>query len=151
MTALNQPHHTATAWTADDVRLRLVEAFKIERRMPGERRSKTSTWPASPIHTWQEAVHWHDARERVLDGWERAQPFPAEVTMMEEAIEWLRWLPLEERHALEAWAMAKARGLNKRRMMRGRWTVTTFYRLRDRGTERIAERLNRQGVQIRLP
>jgi hypothetical protein len=154
MPTLNQPHTAPSAtWTAEYVRVRLVEAFKIERRMPGERRySKTSTWPATPIHSWQEAVHWHDARERVLDDWERAPgAYPIEVTMMEEAIDWLRWVPLGERHALEAWAKATARGLNRRRMIRGQWKVTTFYRLRDRAAERIAERLNREGVQVRMP
>lgn len=152
MPTLDQPHHTSPAtWTAEHVRLRLVEAFKIERRMPGERRfSKTGTWPATPLHTWQEMVYWTDARDRVLDGWERAQPFPAEVTMMEEAIAWLQWVPLGERRTLEAWARASAKGMNVRRMIKGRWPPTTFYRMRDQAADRIVERLNAQSVPLRL-
>jgi hypothetical protein len=141
-----------TAWTADHVRDRLVEAFEIERRMPGDRRyTATGTWPATPLHTWQEMVHWDDARDRVLDQWERASgAYPIEVSMMEEAIDWLRWVPLNERRALEAWAKAKAKGIAVRRMIRGQWPVTTFYRLCDHALATIADRLNKQGVQLRV-
>ena len=154
MTALDQRTDRQPAtWTGAIVRQRLVEAFEIDRRLPKERsRSTGSTWPAKPIHEFADLVYWNEGeqRERVWESWERsAGVSPQEITRWEETFAWLRWVPLTERRALEAWAAASARGLKVRRMIRGRWTPSTFYRQRDNASAMIADRLNKDGVQVK--
>jgi hypothetical protein len=151
MTALD--HTTAPSpatWTADKVKARMVEAFDIDRRMPGERRKwQRSSWPATPVYSFRDQMHWNNpgdsARDRKWSEWENARNVaPAEVSRMEEAFEWLRWLPAGERRCFEAWAKAKVVGLPLRKVLKYRgWTVTTFYSRVDGGARRIAEKLNR--------
>jgi len=150
---VRQPAPLPVAWTAEVVRERIVEAFEIEKRMPGERRfaSLASSWPATPVHSFADRVGWDDARQRVWESWERAKgAHPSEVSRMEQALLWLEWLPINDRRCLAAWALAVSGNrsvsaiLVKRRMSR-----TTFYRNRDRAAQRIADRLNKDGVQVR--
>ena len=69
---------------------------------------------------------------------------------MEESFAWLRWVPMTERKMLEAWASTTARGLSVSGVIRKQGlSRTTFYRHRDRAAQRIADRLNAQGVQVR--
>lgn len=154
MNTLDQqrPERTPAVWTGELVRQRLVEAIAIENRLPGDRRyTSTSAWPTTPLHEWTDVLHWTDARQRVWDSWERAKGAdPSEVSRMEEAIDWLRWVPMGERRCLEAWARAAAKGLNVSRMVEiRRWSRSTFYRKRDHAAHTIAERLNSQGVVVR--
>lgn len=83
---------------------------------------------------------------RVWESWERGSGATSvEVSRMEEAFGWLRWVPMVERKALEAWASAAAARrsvsamINKRGLKR-----SSFYRHRDRAAQRIADRLNAQ-------
>jgi hypothetical protein len=142
----------APAWTGELVRQRLVEAASVERRLPGiGARRLRSTWPATPLHTFTEMMHWDDARERVWNAWENAKgAYPIEVSRMEEAQAWLVWLPEVERRYLDAWAVASARSLSVSAMLGKRHIPRrTFYRVIERAAQRIAERLNKQGVQVR--
>jgi len=156
MPALAQVQHSApsqAAWTGETVRDRLVEAFAIDRRMPGERRygALRPAWPAA-IHEFVDIVHWHEGeqRERVWQSWERTPASPPEVTRMEESFGWLQAVPLVERRCLEAWAQATATHRSVSAMLRKRGLKrSTFYRHRDRAASRIADRLNVQGVQVR--
>ena len=155
MNALDHPHTTRATptWTAELVKQRMVEAFATERRIPdrGARRIK-STWPATPLHEFQEMIHWTDARQRVWDSWANTKTTsPLEVSRMEEAMNWLRWLPDGERNCLQAWSAAKANRIPVRKVLRkhGGWTVRTFYRQTDKGAARIAIRLNTHGVTVR--
>lgn len=139
-------------WSGELVRQRLVEAFAIERRMPGQRFAAiASAWPATPLHEFTDMLHWDDARQRVWDSWSKSRGvYSYEVTRMEEAFDWLRWLPEGERRCLAAWALCSARGLNVKRMIeKRRWSRTTFYRQIDKAASYIADRLNREGVQVR--
>jgi hypothetical protein len=135
------------------VRERLVEAFEVDRRMPGERRYQVgSSWPAAPIHEFTDIVYWNEGeqRERVWQSWERTPASPPEVTRMEESFGWLQAVPLVERRCLEAWAQATATHRSVSAMLRKRGLKrSTFYRHRDRAASRIADRLNVQGVQVR--
>jgi hypothetical protein len=147
-TARSQP----AIWTADHVRQRLVEAFVTERRMPGQYFTKiASAWPATPLHTFTDMLHWDDARERVWQSWERAKgAMPDEVSRMEEAMDWLLWLPTDERQCLEDWCKCEAFDVLVSKVIRKHgFKKTTFYRKRDDGSNRIADRLNRQGVVVR--
>lgn len=151
--------HTAppAAWTAEQVRSRLVEAFTTERKMPGQRFIKAggSSWPATPLYSFVDVMHWNNpgdgAREREWQRWERAKgAFPVEVSRMEEAYEWLRWLPDGERRCLDTWAKCEAFARPVAREMRKLgFRKTTFYRKVNDGSLRIACRLNAQGVVVR--
>jgi hypothetical protein len=142
-------------WSAEPVLERLVEAFEVDRRLPGGRRYGVlaSAWPAAPIHGFVDQLHWgdDDARKRVWESWERGSgATSAEVSRMEQAFGWLQWVPMTERRCLEAWAMATATRrsvsaiLAKRGLKR-----STFYRHRDSAARRIVDRLNRTGVEVR--
>ena len=70
MTALDQARtaRSPATWSGELVRQRLVEAFAIERRMPPDRfATMAASWPATPLHTFVEMLHWDDARQRVWD------------------------------------------------------------------------------------
>ena len=144
---------TQTAWSAERVRDRVVEAFQVERRLPGQgfTRKTTSSWPVAPLHTFTEVMHWTDARQRVWENWAQAKgALPHEVSMMDEAFCWLGWLEDGERRCLAAWCLATARDMSVSAILRQKsWHRTTFYRKRDQGAARIADRLNREGVQVR--
>jgi hypothetical protein len=155
MNALDQQHsaRAPATWTASHVRDRLVEAFTVERKLPGQHFiAVASSWPATPVHEFHEICGWDDARERVWQSWENASgAFPWEVSRMDQAFDWLRYLPEGERRCLTAWVAAKVRGVPVRKVLRkhGGWSAATFYRQINRGALRIAERLNQQGVQVR--
>ena len=155
MTALDQtrPSRSPDIWTGDRVRTRLVEACETYRKLPLDRfaRSSSSSWPVTPLHDWQEMVHWTDARERVLESWERAKgAYPIEISRMEESFDWLLWLGQDDRRKLEAWAWTTATGMKIRPMLFKRGIKkTTFYRDVNNAANRIALRLNGQGVQVR--
>ena len=129
---------------------RLVEAYQTDRRLPGDRPHRVgSAWPAAPIHSWQDKVHWSGAeeRERVWRSWERAPAIGAsEVSRMEESFAWLRRVPAVEREVLEAWASTVARNLSVSAMIGKRGLKrSSFYRHRDRGAQRIARSAERAG------
>jgi hypothetical protein len=141
-------------WTADHVRARLIEAFTTERKLPGEHfmRRIASAWPATPIYDFVDKVSWTDTRQRVWDSWEHAKgAYPIEVSRMEEAFDWLEWLPLLDRRCLSGWAAASVSGYPLRKLLR-QFDVSraTFYRTRDDDAARIAVRIHAQGVVGRL-
>jgi hypothetical protein len=130
----------------------MLEACDINRRLPGEFFTRIATaWPATPIHEFVDKVYWDDARQRVWDDWARAKyAYPYEVSRMEEALDWLQYLPEGERRCLWAWAAAAVSGKPMRKVLRKHgWTASTFYRQVRNGLARIAKRLNQQGVQVR--
>ena len=145
-----------TQWAGELVRQRLVEAFAIERRMPGQHFATImSAWPATPVHEFTDMLHWnneHDgARERIWQSWTKARGvYSFEVSRMEQSFDWLQSLPDGERRCLAAWALAKSRNIPVRKMLRRRnWHPTTFYRRVDQAAVRIADALNAKGVQVR--
>ncbi len=88
--------HYATRWSADLVKLRLVEAFEIEAKLPevrGPKRNAGSAWPTM-TREFEDIVGWSDERRQdVWQDWERAKgAFPQEVTRMDEAMLWLEIL-----------------------------------------------------------
>jgi len=143
-------------WTGERVKNRLVEAFNTDKRMPGERRfTATGVWPATPLHEWTDVVHWTNpgdtARDRNWQSWENAKGvYSWEVSCMYEAFDWLLWLPADDRIKLQAWAFATSRGMSRRAMLDKRGLKrTTFYRQIDKAAQHIADRLNKESVQMR--
>ncbi len=161
MPTLDHPHPTRSPdiWTGDRVRVRLIEACETYRKLPIERfdtRSRSSSgWAWTPLHDWQDQVHWNNpgdtARDRKWKSWEQhGGASPTEISRMEEAFGWLIWLKLDTRKKLEAFVWKKATGINIRPILgRQRIAKTTFYRDVSNATQTIALRLNGQGVQVR--
>ena len=123
---------TPAQWTPRLVQQRLREAFAVELRLPDSERPRglTSVWPASPVHEFRDIVNWPDVRERVWQSWARAKGgiFPHEVSRTEEAQGWLVLLE-GERRCLAFWALAAARGIPMRKVLRQRGgSRSTFYR-----------------------
>lgn len=142
-----------SAWSAAAVRERLVEAFEIELRIPGGRGvTRSSSWTFPVLHEFAEVVHWTDARDRVWEQWARTRGvLPHEFDRWQETVGWfgiLRDYP-EERDCLAQWAILRARRrplhLALRRYSGSR---SSFYRAVEAGSDRIACRLNVDGVDI---
>ena len=115
---------TQAQWTPRLVQQRLREAFAVEQRLPdsGRPRGLVSFWPAAPVHTFTEMLHWTDARERVWQSWAQSKGgvFPHEISRMEEAQGWLLLVEEGERRCLGVWALAAARGIPVCKVLRRR-------------------------------
>jgi len=148
-------------WTADWVRDRLVEAYRIEQRLPGAaRRTQSGLWP-KPIYEFADVVGWEaqgmeDARQRVLAQWSSARGgvYAVEISRMDEAHGWLaQHLGLQhqvERACLASWATCIAYRRSLRALMlRRRWSRATFYRRVEDGSGIIAAALRKEGVEVR--
>jgi hypothetical protein len=135
-------------WTPDHVCDRLCDAYKVERRLPGtHHQGAASSWPATVLHEFVDVVYWDDARDRVWDNWACS----LEVSQMEETFGWLGWLTdPDEKRFLSSWAWLTSRGRKVSKELNRRGiSKTTFYRKRDSGAARIADRLNHLGVEVR--
>ena len=83
-----------SAWTADWVKHRMVEAFTIERRIPDKRVGpaivKDAWAKIATTDSFADRVHQGElAREHVWDKWARAGgALSYEVSRMEEALSW---------------------------------------------------------------
>ena len=145
---------TPAQWTPRLVQQRLREAFAVEQRLPdsGRPRGLVSFWPAAPVHSFTEILHWTDARERVWQSWARSKGgvHAFEISRKEEAQGWLLLVEDGERRCLGVWALAAARGIPVRKVLRQRgWSKSTFYRKVDRGAVHIAAILGERGVAVR--
>jgi hypothetical protein len=145
------------AWDSEWVRWRLVEAYRIEQRLPGaSRRTQRGYWPEH-AYEFSDTVGWDEARrEQVVKDWAHARNgavYSVEVTRMDEAQDWLS-VELKdhqvERTCLAAWAACVAYKHSLRSLMlRKRWSRTTFYRRVLFGSERIAAMLRSSNVEVR--
>jgi Domain of unknown function (DUF6362) len=141
---------TPARWKPQLVQQRLRGAFAVEQRLPDTERPRglTSVWPASPVQEFRDLVNWDDARERVWRSWARAKgAYRYEVSRMEEAQGWLSLVEEGERRCLAVWALAVARGILIRKVLRQRgWSRTTLV---DGGSAHIAAILSERGLMVR--
>ena len=142
------------AWTDEWVRHRLIEAYRIEQRLPGHmRRRMVAPWPAHP-YEFADIVGWDNASERVLESWANARGgvYAVEISRMEQAHEWLRVQLAQrqiERACLASWAACIAYKHSLRALMvRKRWSRSTFYRRVEDGSRIIAQSLCDGGVEV---
>lgn len=159
MNALDQtrvvPAPPAVVWSSTRVRQRLVEAFRILKRLPDPHRVRrvSNGWPATPVHEFADVVFWEDASARVWESWGRpSSASSAEVSRMEQALSWLEWLPEGERRCLQVWAhCSTARRMKLRRVIHSRFQCSpqTFYKKCTLGANRIAAKLNHEGIPVR--
>ncbi|HEV7658820.1 MAG TPA: hypothetical protein VGO55_03135 [Allosphingosinicella sp.] len=99
----------ATFWTCEAVEERLIETVRCWWRMPGGGR-----WPFASDGPW------HLIRKEWED-WDARDPKPmrslplrrAEVTAMEEATEWITWVPEDKRRVLVLALGKKAQGMSQ--------------------------------------
>jgi hypothetical protein len=147
---------TPQRWTPDWVRLRMVEAFRIERRLPNKRgRDPMATlWPpVSP--EFSDMVHRGElASEQVLELWANARSpvYAAEIERMEQAFGWLNLFL--SRHDLERlcllhWAKATAWNYPVARVLQARrWAKTSFYKHVSVGSYIIAKSLVAEEIAV---
>jgi TnpA family transposase len=151
MDVAQQPPDT---WTAAWVCTRLIEAYRIEQRLPGNvRRKLVAPWPKHAYEFSDVVAQGEAASERVLHQWEntRGGVYAIELTRMEQAHEWLR-VQLRnyagERMCLAGWAACVAYGHSVRALMvRKHWSRSSFYRRVDTGSIIIAKALQQEGVK----
>jgi phage-related protein len=143
-------------WSPDWVRLRMVEAFRIERRLPNKRgRDPMATlWPpVSP--EFSDIVHRGElASEQVLELWANAKSpvYSAEIERMEQAFGWLKGFLSRhesERLCLLHWAKATAWNYPVARVLqRRRWAKTSFYKQVSTGSFIIAKSLEADNIAV---
>ena len=141
---------------------RLVEGFRIERRLPDKRIGPgivKGAWAQHP-HRRQlcrSRCQGESPRQEIWEAWARAGGCTAaQVSRMEEALAWPGAILANgggravEARCLLAWAFTVAYGRSLRRLMHTRgWSRSSFYRSVEDGAERIASHLNRQGAKVR--
>src|SRR5262245_19882106 len=152
------PNALPPQWTAAHVRVRLVEAFEIDRRLPNGRLAPLrSTWRIATIDTFADKVAQGElASEYVLENWARSRGMvtAAEISRWEEAFGWPGAILTQDHPAecrcLLAWAACIAFGRPLARELRKRgWPRSTFLRRVESGAAHIADYLNERGVAVR--
>ncbi|WP_226576516.1 DUF6362 family protein [Acuticoccus sediminis] len=95
------------------IRERLIEAAETERKLPlGLGRGSSGFWPQI-IHTKEDLEGWSaEDKQRRAEGFFRRGASPAEVTRMEECMDWITNIVTwdQNRQAVLAWAAMKAGG-----------------------------------------
>jgi hypothetical protein len=144
--------HLPSAWTADHVAIRLVDAFTILRKLPKPRGPKSpgNSWPEY-AYTFADVVGWSD-----LPAGERAErdkdlnkvsdrPTSRDLAIMEAAFEWLRWLRTVDDAIARIIALTshtKASDGSIRALCRAKgWHRATVDRKVDRGLQFIVDHL----------
>jgi len=137
-------------WTPDHVARRLVEAFRIDRRMPRIERPKApgSAHPAMEFSR-EEMAEWGAIE---IDP-SRFLPTRPEIVAMEEAFAWLlivRESDPDAQFALKIWAISAASGHSLRRFCRKSGMVrVTLQKRKDRALKAISSKLNEDCVVVR--
>lgn len=94
----NLAHALSPQWTGDDVKIRLLEAFRTLGRMSGghARPPALATLDLDFIRAAAEAYGYDEARVRL------GPPSARSITRMDEVLAWLLWLTAEERVVVSA-------------------------------------------------
>ena len=146
-------------WTADHVGTCLVAAFKVLDKMPRVRgpREPGGHWPRHVVE-WVDHLAQADLPQGERDARAAARnelafrPSPAEITRMEQTLEWLRELRLVDAGlalVLTLWAYRSARGRSLQTLCRDRnWAPHMFYRKRRDALACVAKTLNARGTPL---
>ena len=126
-------------WTLEDVAARFFEAAETGRRLPPVRvQGYFSVWPAFARKEW-EGFTDKDYEYRPLP------PSPEAIDRMLEAMRWVQWLEVEQRHLV--WMRAKRYGWRDI-TIRFACDRTTAWRRWQRAMEIVAANLNSEGVRL---
>ena len=153
---MDAPQDPPPAWNGDWVCVRLVEAYRIEARLPGVARyfSNGSAWPSTIYEFADVVAQGETASARILDEWEnnRGGVTAHQLTRKDEAQDWLlRYLASHEveRMCLAHWATSMAYHRSLQSLLRKRrWSRSTFYRRVSAGASIIAGKLREDQVPI---
>ena len=125
--------------TMEDVAARFSEAAETGRRLPPVRvQGYFSVWPAFARKEW-EGFTDKDYEYRPLP------PSPEAIDRMLEAMRWVQWLEVEQRHLV--WMRAKRYGWRDI-TIRFACDRTTAWRRWQRAMEIVAANLNSEGVRL---
>ncbi|HYA07714.1 MAG TPA: DUF6362 family protein [Xanthobacteraceae bacterium] len=140
-------------WTPAHVARRLIEAFRVDRRLPRIERPRApgSAHPAME-YTREEMAEW----EAIPIDPSRFAPTPDEIERMETAFAWLliaRESGLKYQFALRAWALRKSSGRGHRGSIRGvarkfGLSDVALLKRKDRALDCVAWSLNEKGVSV---
>ncbi|WP_158810102.1 hypothetical protein [Beijerinckia sp. L45] len=146
-------------WTSDHVARRLVDAFKTLDRMPRVRgpRQPGDHWPRHRVE-WADQLaqaELPESEKRERAAWRNhagLKPSSVEITAMDTSLEWLRELrSVDTGMALVTsfWALRAARRRSVRALCREKgWAPHTFYRLRAKALEHLANDLNARHIAV---
>ena len=88
-----------TEWTTDDVAARFVEAAETGRRLPRVRvQGYFNVWPEFVREGWE-------GFSEPEDGYRPLPPSPQAIDRMMEAMHWVQWLEVDQRHLV--WMRAR--------------------------------------------
>lgn len=131
-----------------------MEAFRVLRKLPSPIGPQGFRSGVSWIvrDTFADAIAANELRDKKLWDWGNRRPSAREISLMERALDWpAKYLPKDQiaRHALIAWAFAKASGRTARWCARKyRISQTMFDRQRMGAAMIIAQGLARDNVPV---
>lgn len=123
-------------WTVEDVAARFAEATRTARRLPPVPvQGYFNVWPTIIRQQWETLSHEAIPMRPV-------PPSPEAIERMEEAMRWVQWLEVEDRHLV--WMRAKDVPWNRiaRRFGCNR---TTAWRRWQKALQVVSNRINRVG------
>lgn len=124
---------SANLWTIEDVSGRFEEAASTSRRLPRVRvQGYFNTWPPIVRQEWERLAE----EDRPM---QRFPPEPAAIDRMLEAMRWVQWLEVEQRHLV--WMRAKRYGWREI-TIRFACDRTTAWRHWKLAMQQVADRLN---------
>ena len=137
-------------WTPELVQSRLLEAFRIDRRMPRiERPKQLGSAHPTMEYSAEEKAEW----EAVPIDPSRLPPTREDISYMERVFAWLLFLVGaafdQLRVALKAWLATETRGGSHATYCRkNSLLLATFLAWKNEAVALIARRLNRDGVAV---
>jgi hypothetical protein len=146
-------------WTPEHVARRLVDAFKTLDRLPRVRgpRQPGGHWPRHRLE-WADQLaqaELPESERRERADWRNRvglTPSSADITAMDASLEWLRDLRTVDTGmalVVSFWALRAARGRSVRALCREKgWAPHTFYRLRAKALEHLADSLNARQTAV---
>jgi hypothetical protein len=134
-------------WTSEHVELRLLDAFRIDDRLPKLR------GPKQPGGAHPQVAHSMDdidGQEAVALNPKRFPPTAQEQTLMARIFEWLLFVTdLVLRLALRDWMRVEARGHSQKAFCLAKgMLLKTFIHQKDTALAQIAARLNSKSVPV---
>jgi hypothetical protein len=136
-----------SCWTSEHVELRLLDAFRIDDRLPKLR------GPKQPGDAHPQVAHSTDdieGQEAIALNPKRFPPNAQEQTLMERVFEWLLFVTdLVLRVALRDWMRVEAKGHSQRAFCLSKGLLLrTFIYQKDAALAQIAARLNSKSVPV---
>ena len=126
-------------WTIEDVAARFTEAAETGRRLPRVRvQGYFNVWPAFAREAWE-------AYPDDEPGYRPLPPSPQAIERMLEAMRWVQWLEVEQRHVV--WMRAKRYGWRDI-SIRAACCTRTAQRHWQRAIQSVADRLNEARVMV---